>query len=65
MSGFSFRINRRVLIYIGVSAIALAGAVGGAVLSGGDVTQVILGGAGAYIAALLVARVLFGPGANR
>lgn len=36
----------------------------GAVLSDGDVTQVILGGAGAYIAALLVARVLFGPRAT-
>ena len=62
-SGFSFRINRRALVYIGVSAVALAGAVIAAVISDGDVTLVILGGAGAYIAALLIARVLFGPGA--
>jgi hypothetical protein len=62
-SGLCFRINRQVLVYIGVSAVALAGAVTGAFLSHGEVTPVVLGGAGAYIAALLVARVLFGPGA--
>lgn len=62
-TGFRLHINRQVLVYIGVSAVALAGAVIAAVLSDGDVTQVILGGAGAYIASLLVARVLFGPGA--
>ena len=63
-SGFSFRVNRQVLVYIGVSAVALAGAVISAVLSDGDVTLVVLGGAGAYVAALLVARVLIGPGAT-
>lgn len=62
-SGFSFRINRQVLIYIGVSAVALAGAVTAAVISDGDVTLVVLGGAGAYVGALLAARVLLGPGA--
>ncbi|MGD9937838.1 MAG: hypothetical protein AB7S61_10245 [Methanoregulaceae archaeon] len=62
-SGFNFRINRRALVYIGVSAVALAGAAVGAALSDGDVTLVVLGGAGAYVGALLAARVLLGPGA--
>lgn len=57
-SGFVFRINYRVLVYVAVCAVALAGALTGAFLPDGDVTWVILRGAGAYVAAYIVARLL-------
>lgn len=49
LAGFSFRINYRALIYIGVCAVALLGAY----VSNGAVRYVVLFGAGFYIAGLL------------
>lgn len=54
LQGFSFQANYPVLRYIAVCAFALAGALLGAVLSRGDVTWIILFGAGFYIAGRVV-----------
>jgi len=47
--GFSFRIQVSVLRYLVVCAGALAGAMLGAFISGGDVTFVVIGGGLAFI----------------
>jgi hypothetical protein len=59
LQGFSFHINYRTLRYIAVCAFALVGALLGAYLSRGDVTWVILFGAGFYIAGRLVVWAIY------
>ena len=59
LAGFSFEINYRELIYLGIYTVALAGAVLGAVISNGDSTYILLFGAGFYIAGRLVALVKY------
>jgi hypothetical protein len=62
MSGFSFQINYPVLRYIAVCAGALVGALTGAVLSGGDVTYILLFGAGFYIIGEIIVWVNYRSG---
>lgn len=59
LAGFSFEVNYRALIYLGIYTGALAGAVLGAVISNGDSTYVLLFGAGFYIAGRLAALVKY------
>ena len=59
LAGFSFEINYRALIYLGIYTGALAGAVLGAVISNGDSTYVLLFGVGFYIVGRLAALLKF------
>jgi len=59
LQGFSFQINYQTLLYIAVCFVALAGALIGSLASGGDLTWIILSGAGFYIAGRLFMWVKF------
>jgi hypothetical protein len=54
LQGFSFQVNYPVIRYVAVCAFALAGALLGAYLSGGEAAWIILFGAGFYIAGRLL-----------
>ena len=59
LQGFSFAVNYPVLRSLAVCAGALAGAVIGAFLSNGDMTWVIVFGAGFYIIGRLVVWAIY------
>jgi len=58
-AGFHFRINKKALLYIAISFAALAGAIPGAVISGGDMVYIILSGCGIYVAGRIIVWVFF------
>jgi|GEM_PF-1175388 hypothetical protein len=59
LAGFRFEIDYRALIYLVIYTGALAGAVLGAIISNGDITYVLLFGAGFYIAGRLAALLKY------
>jgi len=56
---FHFRVNKKVLLYIAVNFAALAGAIIGAFVSGGDMMYIIISGCGFYIAGRIVVWMFF------
>jgi hypothetical protein len=59
VTGFSFQINYPVLRYLAVCVGALIGALAAAVLSGGDMTWVIIGGVICYIIGRIAVWVIW------
>lgn len=58
-AGFHFQINKKALLYIAISFAALAGAIAGAIISGGDMPYIILSGCGVYVAGRIIVWVFF------